>query len=102
MSTDEAGTAASQIADFITNELGYQGSVADLVGSQPVRLPEALDSLALLEVAAFVEDTFDVQILDDEIMPENFATVADLVRLLGDKGALTALSAGDTRKGSLS
>lgn len=88
MTTEASGEAARQIACFIVTELDYPGPATDFVGSQPTRLTEAIDSAALMELAAFVEDTFRVQIQDDEIVAENFATVADVVRLLGDKGAL--------------
>jgi acyl carrier protein len=95
MLTDASDEAALRIAHFIVTQLDYQGPVTDLVGSQPVRLTEAIDSLALMELAAFIEDAFGVQIKDDEILPENFATVADVVRLLRGKGALAAPSATD-------
>lgn len=99
MSIDTSHEAALQIARFIVTELGYHGQVTDFVGSQPVRLTEAMDSLALLELASFVEDTFSVQIQDEEIARENFSTIADVVRLLRDKGALTAPSAADDKEG---
>jgi acyl carrier protein len=95
MSIDASEEAALQIARFVAVQLDDSRSVTDFVGSRPVRLTEALDSLGLLELATFVEDTFGVQIQDDEIVPENFATVADVVRVLRDKGALTAPSAAD-------
>lgn len=95
MSIDESDEAALQIARFVTVELDGSRSVMDLVGAEPVRLTEALDSLGLLELATFVEDTFGVQFQDDEIAPENFATVADVVRVLREKGALTTPSAAE-------
>ena len=90
MSTEASDEAAVRIAHFIVTQLDYPGPVTDFTGSQPVRLTEAIDSAALLEVATFVENAFSVQIQDNEFRPENFATIADLVRLLRDKGALTA------------
>ena len=83
--SDEAGL---RIARFVVSNLNYRGQVDDLLGSDPVRLTEAIDSAALLELASFVEDSFDVVIDDDEIAPETFATVADVLRLLGEKGAI--------------
>jgi acyl carrier protein len=88
MSTDAPGEAALRIASFITTQLDYPGAVADLVGYRPVRLTEALDSIRLMELASFLEDSFGVQIRDDEIVPENFATVAAVVKILRDKGAI--------------
>jgi acyl carrier protein len=95
MSTDGSDQAALRIARFIVDELEYSGSVSDLIGPTPVRLTEAIDSAALMELASFVEDAFDVQIQDDELVPENFATVPDLVRLLDEKGVLTAAPSAD-------
>jgi acyl carrier protein len=100
MSTDTSGEAALEIARFVVTQLGYKGSVTDLIGSQPVRLTEAVDSAALLELVTFVEDAFDVQIQDDEFVVENFATIADVVRLLRGKGVLGAPSATDERSHS--
>jgi acyl carrier protein len=89
MSTETQDDAAVRIARFIVDDLEYGGPVTDFLGAEPVRLPEAIDSAALLELATFIEDEFGVQIQDEDIVPENFATVADVVRLLRDKGALT-------------
>jgi acyl carrier protein len=102
MSIDASGEAALRIARFIVTQLDYQGPATDLIGSQPVRLIEAVDSAALLALVAFVEDAFGIQIQDVEFVPENFATVADLVRLLRGKGALGASSATDDKDGKRS
>jgi acyl carrier protein len=94
--SSEEREAALRIARFIVSDLEYGGPADDFLGSEPVRLPEAIDSAALLELATFIEDEFAVQIQDEDIVPENFATVADVVRLLRDKGALSApTAAGD-------
>lgn len=90
MLADASGEATLRIARFIVTHLDYPGPVTDFFESRPVRLTEALDSIGLLELATFVEDSFGVRIGDDEIVPENFATVADVVRILRDKGALAA------------
>jgi acyl carrier protein len=87
MSIEAPDEAALEIARFVAVQLDDSRQVADYLGSDPVKLTEALDSLALLELATFVEDTFGVQIQDDELVPENFATVADIVRVLQDKDA---------------
>jgi acyl carrier protein len=88
MAPPTSDEAARRIADFIVSRLEYQGSVDDLLRPDPVKLTEAVDSAGLLELASFVEDSFDVTIPDDEIAPETFATVADLVLLLRRKGAV--------------
>jgi acyl carrier protein len=95
MSVDSSDEATLRIARFIVIQSDYDGPATDFVGSQPVRLKEAMDSAGLMELATFVEDEFSVLIADDEIVPENFATVADIIRLIRSKGALSALSEAD-------
>ena len=95
MPIDASDEAALEIARFISDQLDDSRSAADFLGAEPVRLTEALDSLALLELATFVEDAFMVAFQDDEIVPENFATVAAVVGILQLKGAVTAPSAPD-------
>lgn len=90
--SEAAREAAVRIAEFVVRDLEYPGRPADLLGPGAVRLPEAIDSAALLELVAFVEDAFHVTIEDDEILPETLATVSDIVRLLDDKGALLSPS----------
>jgi acyl carrier protein len=101
MSIEASDEAALQIARFVVVQLDDSRLVADYLGSDPVKLTEALDSLALLELATFVEDTFAVEIQDEEIVPENFATVADIVRVLQDKDAV-ARSGGEYTEGARS
>ena len=47
----------------------------------------AIDSLGILDVVAFLEDDFDLMIEDDELDPENFDSIASLVRLVQKKAA---------------
>jgi acyl carrier protein len=95
MSSNGSDEASLRIAHFIVTDLEYAGPATDLLGPDPVRLTEAIDSAGLMELASFVEDSFGVQIQDDELVPENFATVHDLVRLLDEKGAVDAAGTGD-------
>jgi acyl carrier protein len=77
--------AALRIARFIVTDLKYPGPIDDLIGDAPVQLAEAIDSAALLELVTFVEDAFEIQIEDEEIVPEMFGTVDDLVRFVDVK-----------------
>lgn len=90
MSIEAPDEAALRVARFIIMQSDYDGPATDFIGDQPVPLKEAMDSAGLMELATFVEDEFSVLIADDEIVPENFATVADIVRLVRSKGALAA------------
>ena len=39
-----------------------------------------IDSLGLMKLVAFLEETFGVRVLDEELIPENFATLEALER----------------------
>ncbi len=47
----------------------------------------AIDSLGILDVVSFFEDEFKVRLEDEELVPENFDTVAALARLVESKRA---------------
>jgi acyl carrier protein len=44
-----------------------------------------IDSTGVLELVGFLEDTFDVRILDDELVPENLDTIDNIVRFVNGK-----------------
>jgi acyl carrier protein len=88
--TEPAVSVEDRISGFIIEELEWEGTRAQLVGPAPVRLPEILDSASLLELASIIESEFDIEIDDDEIVPENFDTVPKLGAVVRNK-----LAAGD-------
>jgi len=53
-----------------------------------------IDSLAMLDVLAFLEASFQISIADDELIPENFGTVKSLVSFVDNKRSALQISAG--------
>ena len=88
MSIDNSQQAARRIADYIITELNYALPIDNQGASESLQLAGAIDSVGMLELATFLEDAFQVKIDDEEIRPENFATIGDVVRLLEEKGAV--------------
>lgn len=41
-----------------------------------------VDSIGLMQIVAFLEERSGVRVSDDDITPENFETVPDIVRLV--------------------
>ena len=41
-----------------------------------------LDSQGVINMVAFCEETFDIEILDKDVLPENFESVRALTRLI--------------------
>lgn len=43
---------------------------------------ELLDSIAIMEIVAFCEQTFNIEIPEDELVPEHFQTILDIAQLV--------------------
>jgi acyl carrier protein len=52
-----------------------------------------IDSLAMLDVLAFVEKSFLIKVSDDELTPQNFGSVRSLVSFVESKRARVGVSA---------
>ena len=50
-----------------------------------VELDQLIDSLGILDLVAFLEETFGVQASDEDLNPENFDGIATLVRFVESK-----------------
>ena len=44
-----------------------------------------VDSLGMLDLVSFLEKSFAIQLADDELTPENFATIASLAEFVKHK-----------------
>ncbi len=68
--------------------------VAEVAASPPAEAPQPdtplveaglIDSLGLFKVIAFIEERFGVEIAPEDIVLENFASLAAIARLVGAK-----------------
>ena len=75
-----------QSKDFIRREILLEEESSTLDDNTPL-LKGAVDSMGLMQLVAFLEKDFGVEIDDDEIVIENFSTVADIERLVSRKVA---------------
>ena len=67
------------IHDFVCDS----GDVADDVSLMGEGI---MDSTGVLELILFVEETFAISVADDEILPENFDSVARIAAYVERKG----------------
>ncbi len=44
---------------------------------------QVIDSLGILELVAYLEETFGLEVTDDDLTPENFDSIGALVRFVG-------------------
>lgn len=75
------------IRRFIVEELHWNGSVGGPTDDYDLLQNDVLDSMGIFEIVSFVESEFGIEILDDDLLPENFATIGAITRLIESKRA---------------
>lgn len=81
------------LCEFVEKEIAFDRQAEDGAGGPNVAtvavdeplLDSVLDSMDVMRLVVFVEERFDVRIEDDELVPENFASVARLADLVREK-----------------
>ena len=63
------------VEKFVVEELIVGGSDTSLDPDQSLVSSGVIDSLAILRLITFIEETFGVTVEDDEVVPENFETI---------------------------
>ncbi len=73
-----------QVRNFITENFlfGEEKKVAD---TDSFLENGIIDSTGVLEVVSFVEDTFNIKVKDEEMMPENLDSISNLVNFINKK-----------------
>lgn len=86
-------SVAGQVRSFVVETF--------LFGDTKTPLPEdgsliengLIDSTGILELVAFVEETFDITVSDEEILPANFDSIAKVQAFVERKRAGSTVSA---------
>jgi acyl carrier protein len=66
-----------QIIDFITSNFLFDAQ-ASLDEKESLLETGVIDSTGVLELIAFIEETYGIKIEDEEIIPENLDTILDI------------------------
>jgi acyl carrier protein len=74
----------NQLAEYIEKEIAYDRGGTPLLPDEPL-LDGLVDSTAMLRLVLFVEERFGVRVEDEELVPENFETVAKLAAFIEEK-----------------
>jgi acyl carrier protein len=71
------------IRRFIVEELN--GPPQQLTNDFPLIEGSVLDSLGIFQLVGFLESEYGIQIDDEELVPDHFATIGDVARLVSTK-----------------
>jgi acyl carrier protein len=78
---DTQASVKDKIRDYITETAKY-ADVAGITDSASLIEAGVLDSLQLVRVVSFLEDTFGVTVADEEIVPKNFESIDGMEQLV--------------------
>jgi acyl carrier protein len=76
--------AERRILGFIKSEIVLDGGSESLTVDSQL-LNGIVDSLGLMQLVAFLEEEFEIEVDDSDISKEYFSTVGDIGRLVGAK-----------------
>ncbi len=80
-------TIEKQIRRYIADNFLFSDDGYQLPDDTSFLEEGIVDSTGVLELVMFVEETFNVTVEDEEIMPENFDSVAQLAAYIRRKSA---------------
>lgn len=84
MSTD--GTT-QKIKQLMVDNLTWNGSWNEVDEDYPLLAKGVVDSLGMLKLVSVIEEEFDVEIDDDDIVPDNWKTIRNIANLVQAKRA---------------
>lgn len=74
----------AKIAEFLSAQsiaVGDYGSIGEI----PLLAGDVLDSLGIVQLTMFIAEAFEVEVDDEDFVPENFATVGTLATFVHGK-----------------
>ncbi|WP_424212992.1 acyl carrier protein [Streptomyces sp. BI20] len=76
---------ATHLKQFIVDALFIDMEPAEIGDDMLLGTEVGVDSLGFAELLAHLEDEYGISVADGEFVPDNFATVARIVALVGEK-----------------
>ena len=76
-----------QIRQFLANNFGFRGATPNVAGDLDLLDQGILDSTAVLEVIAFLENNLGISVDDNEMIPDNLSSIDRMVSFVNRKQA---------------
>lgn len=77
----------SRVRTFIEENFLFRENISDLSEDESLLESGVMDSTGVLELVAFIETEFSVQMADAEIVPDNLDSIASIANYLERKVA---------------
>ncbi|MBW6423281.1 acyl carrier protein [Rhizobium sp. XQZ8] len=79
----------STVREFIAENFLFRADV-EVSNSQSLLETGVMDSTGVLELIAFLEQTYGITVADNEIIPENLDSIDNMTRYLASKVPMAA------------
>ena len=76
---------STKVREFIKDNFMLRDDRADLADGESLLDAGPIDSTGILELVAFIETEFSIQMADTDIVPENLDSVETIVRYVDGK-----------------
>lgn len=73
------------LRDYLVRELRWSGSPAELTPDYGLLENDVLDSMGILKVVEAIEEMFDIEVDDEELLPDNFSSLGSMTTLVESK-----------------
>lgn len=82
-----SSSVRDQVRAFIAENFGYRGAFESMADDESLVDANIIDSVAVLVVIQFLEETYAIKVDDDDVNPDNLGSVAALVAFIERKQA---------------
>lgn len=80
----------NEVREYILTKLDFSGSRDELTGDTDLIESEVIDSLAIFELVGMIEDRYEVEVDDTDLVLENFVSIDAIASMVRSKLALSA------------
>ena len=74
-----------ELREFLAENFPLGRDVSELSSSDSLLEAGVIDSTGVMELVAFLEETYGVQVDDQELLPENLDSIENIVRYVTEK-----------------
>jgi acyl carrier protein len=85
LENDMSQNIKQQIVDFITTNFLFDESSNVLREADSLLETGVIDSTGVLELVAFIEETYGIKVEDEEITPENLDSIVNITTYISQK-----------------
>jgi acyl carrier protein len=79
-------SVAAEVEKFIVEEIALGTGVESVGHDEDLLAQDVIDSLGIVELVAFLESRYGIEVGDDDLLPENFSSVNRVVAFVEAKG----------------